>query len=241
MGRAYQNRKDSMAKTAAAKTKVYSKYGREIYVVAKSGGADPDSNLALRSLLDRAKKDQVPSHVIKNALDKAQGGAGEDFSPARYEGFGPGNCMVIVDCLTDNPNRTFGDVRLAFTKTKCKIGTPGSVSHMFDHSAIFVFDGDDEEAVLEALMEADVDVSDIESEDGKITVFAPNTDFFKAKQALQEAFADIDFDVEEIQFIPQNTAPISADDLPMFEKFMDMLNELDDVQNVYHSAELPED
>ena len=241
MGRAFQNRKESMAKTAAAKTKVYSKYGREIYVVAKSGGADPDSNLALRSLLDRAKKDQVPSHVIKNALDKAQGGAGEDFSPARYEGFGPGNCMVIVDCLTDNPNRTFGDVRLAFTKTKCKIGTPGSVSHMFDHSAIFVFDGDDEEAVLEALMEADVDVSDIESEDGKITVFAPNTDFFKAKQALQEAFADIDFDVEEIQFIPQNTAPISADDLPMFEKFMDMLNELDDVQNVYHSAELPED
>lgn len=239
MGRAYQNRKESMAKTAAAKTKVYSKYGREIYVVAKSGGADPDANLALRSLLDRAKKDQVPSHVIKNALDKAQGGAGEDFSPARYEGFGPGNCMVIVDCLTDNPNRTFGDVRLAFTKTKCKIGTQGSVSHMFDHSAIFVFDGDDEEAVLEALMMADVDVSDIECEDGKISVFAPHTEFFKAKQALQEAFEGIDFDVEEIQFLPQTTAAITEEDLPMFEKFMDMLNELDDVQNIYHSAELP--
>lgn len=241
MGRAYQNRKESMAKTAAAKTKVYSKYGREIYVVAKSGGADPDANLALRSLLDRAKKDQVPSHVIKNALDKAQGGAGEDFSPARYEGFGPGNCMVIVDCLTDNPNRTFGDVRLAFTKTNCKIGTQGSVSHMFDHSAIFVFDGDDEEAVLEALMMADVDVSDIECEDGKISVFAPHTEFFKTKQALQETFEGIDFDIEEIQFLPQTTAPISQDDMPMFEKFMDMLNELDDVQNIYHSAELPAD
>jgi len=241
MGRAYQNRKESMAKTAAAKTKVYSKYGREIYVVAKSGGADPDANLALRSLLDRAKKDQVPSHVIKNALDKAQGGAGEDFSPARYEGFGPGNCMVIVDCLTDNPNRTFGDVRLAFTKTNCKIGTQGSVSHMFDHSAIFVFDGDDEEAVLEAPMMADVDVSDIECEDGKISVFAPHTEFFKTKQALQETFEGIDFDVEEIQFLPQTTAPISQDDMPMFEKFMDMLNELDDVQNIYHSAELPAD
>ena len=241
MGRAYQNRKESMAKTAAAKTKVYSKYGREIYVVAKSGGADPDANLALRSLLDRAKKDQVPSHVIKNALDKAQGGAGEDFSPARYEGFGPGNCMVIVDCLTDNPNRTFGDVRLAFTKTNCKIGNQGSVSHMFDHSAIFVFDGEDEEAVLEALMMADVDVSDIECEDGKISVFAPHTEFFKTKQALQETFEGIDFDVEEIQFLPQTTAPISQDDMPMFEKFMDMLNELDDVQNIYHSAELPAD
>ncbi len=241
MGRAYQNRKDSMAKTADAKTKVYSRYGREIYVVAKSGGVDPDANLALRSLLDRAKKDQVPSHVIKNALDKAQGGAGEDFSPARYEGFGPGNCMVIVDCLTDNPNRTFGDVRLAFTKTKCKIGTQGSVSHMFDHSAIFVFNGDDEEAVLDALMLADVDVSDIECEDGKISVFAPHTEFFKAKQALQQAFEGIDFEVEEIQFLPQTTAPIPAEDMPMFEKFMDMLNELDDVQNVYHSAELGDD
>lgn len=238
MGRAYQNRKDSMAKTADAKTKVYSKYGREIYVCAKSGGTDPAANLSLRGLLERAKKDQVPGHVIKNALDKAEGGAGEDFSPARYEGFGPGNCMVIVDCLTDNPNRTFGDVRLCFTKTKSKIGTPGVVGHMFDHSAILVFSGDDEEQALEALMEADVDVSDIESENGKISVFAPHTDYFKAKQALLDRFGDIEFEVDEIQFIPQTTTTIAGDDVAMFEKFLDMLNELDDVQNVYHNAEL---
>jgi len=184
MGRAYQNRKDSMAKTAAAKTKVYSKYGREIYVCAKSGGVDPDGNLALRSLIDRAKKDQVPTHVIDKALEKAKGGAGEDYSPARYEGFGPGNCMVIVDCLTDNPNRTFGDVRLCFTKSKSKLGAQGSVAHMFDHCAIFVFNGDDEEAALEALMMADVNVSDIECEDGKISVFAPHDEYAKAKQSL---------------------------------------------------------
>ena len=90
MGRAFQNRKESMAKTAAAKTKVYSKYGREIYVCAKAGGIDPDGNLSLRSMIERAKKDQVPAHVIQKALDKAAGGGGEDFSPARYEGFGPG-------------------------------------------------------------------------------------------------------------------------------------------------------
>lgn len=240
MGRAYQNRKDSMAKTAAAKTKVYSKYGREIYVTAKSGGTDPDGNLALRGLIDRAKKDQVPAHVIEKAIEKARGGAGEDFSPARYEGFGPGNCMVIVDCLTDNPNRTFGDVRLAFTKTKCKIGTPGSVSHMFDHCAILAFRGDDEEAALEALMMADVDVTDIESENGLITVFTPNTEYFKAKQALTEAFEGVEFEVDEIQFLPQTTTPVEGDDIPMFEKFLDMLNDLDDVQNVYHNAELPQ-
>ena len=238
MGRAYQNRKESMAKTSDAKAKVYSKYGREIYVCAKAGGVEPDGNLALRGLIERAKKAQVPAHVIKNAIDKAKGGEGEDFAVARYEGFGPGNCMVIVDCLTDNPNRTFGDVRQCFTKTKCKIGTPGSVSHMFDHSTILVFKNDDEEAVLDALMNADVDVTDIENEDGNISVFAPHTEYAKAKNALLDAFGEIDFEVDEIQFLPQTTAPIPADDMEMFEKFLDMLNDLEDVQNVYHNAEV---
>ena len=241
MGRAFQNRKESMAKTAAHKTKVYSKYGREIYVCAKKSGTDPDGNLTLRSLIDRAKKDQVPSHVIEKAIDKARGGGGEDFDVARYEGFGPGGIMVIVECLTDNPNRTYGDVRTCFNKTKSKIGSSGTAAHMFDHSAIFVFAGDDEEAVLEALMMEDVDVSDIECEDGQITVFAPQSEFFKAKTALQNAFEGIDFEVEEIQFVPQTTQPIPADEMPMFEKFIEMLNDLDDVQSVYHNGEVPEE
>ncbi|RHW22242.1 YebC/PmpR family DNA-binding transcriptional regulator [Pseudomonas jilinensis] len=237
MGRAYQNRKESMAKTADMKTKLYSKYAREIYVSAKSGGIDPAGNLTLRGLIERAKKDQVPAHVIDKAIDKAKGAGGEDFALARYEGFGPGNCMVIVDCLTDNPNRTIADVRHCFTKTKCKLGTSGSVSHMFDHCAIFAFKADDEEAVLEALMMADVDVTDIENEGGQITVFTPNTEYAKAKQALTEALGDIDFIVDEIQFLPQTSTKIEGDDLAMFDKFLDMLNDLDDVQNVYHNAE----
>ncbi|MGB0224721.1 MAG: YebC/PmpR family DNA-binding transcriptional regulator, partial [Marinobacterium sp.] len=126
MGRAYQNRKASIAKTSDQNAKVYSRYSREIYMSAKSGGSDPNANLSLRSLLDRAKKDQVPAHVIDKAIDKAQGGGGEDFAPARYEGYGPGGSMAIIECLTDNPNRTFGDVRQAFTKTKCKIGNQGA-------------------------------------------------------------------------------------------------------------------
>jgi len=239
MGRAYQNRKESMAKTSDMNARIYSKHSRGIYVCAKQGGTDPDGNLALRSLVDRAKRDQVPAHVIAKAIDKAKGGAGEDFAVARYEGYGPGKCMVIVDCLTDNPNRTFGDVRLAFTKTNCKIGTQGSVSHMFDHDAIFVFAGDDDEAVLEALMEEDVDVSDVECEEGKITVFAPHTEYFKTKNALIALLGEIEFEVDEIQFIPQSTVAITdAEDLENFEKFNDMLNDLEDVQNVYHNAEL---
>jgi transcriptional/translational regulatory protein YebC/TACO1 len=113
---------------------------------------------------------------------------------------------------------------------------------MFDHSAIFVFAGDDEDAVLEALMEADVDVTDVECEDGKTSVFAPNTEYNKAKQALIDTLGndegEFEFEVDEIQFIPQNTSPITADDAAMFETFLDMLTDLDDVQNVYHNAEL---
>jgi YebC/PmpR family DNA-binding regulatory protein len=239
MGRAYQNRKESMAKTSDTKAKVYSKYGREIYVCAKAGGVDPDGNLALRGLIDRAKKDQVPSHVIDKAIEKAKGGSGEDFAPARYEGFGPGGCMVIIDCLTDNPNRTFGDVRLCFTKTKCKIGTQGVVSHMFDHSAILAFKNDDENAVLDALLTADVDVSDIENDNGTITVFTPHSEYFKAKQVLEDGLGAIDFEVDEIQFLPRGVTTITSDDdMAMFEKFLDMLNDLDDVQNIYHDVAL---
>jgi YebC/PmpR family DNA-binding regulatory protein len=236
MGRAYQNRKESMAKTSDAKARVYSRYAREIYVSAKAGGVDPTGNLALRGLIERAKKDQVPTHVIDKAIDKAKGTGGEDFAIARYEGFGPGGCMVIIDCLTDNPNRTFGDVRQCFTKSKCKIGSQGSVSHMFDHSAILVFANDDEEAVLEALMMADVDVTDIESEDGKVTVFAPHTEYFKARQALLDTFPEIDFEVDEIQFIPQSTTELGDEEQAALEIFIDMLDYLEDVQSVYHNV-----
>src|SRR5690554_1461926 len=237
MGRAYQNRKESMAKTSDANARVYSKFSRKIYVCAKSGGTEPKANLELRGLLEEAKRNQVPAHVIKKALDKAEGGAGEDFAVARYEGYGPGNCMVIVDCLTDNPNRTFGDVRLCFTKTNCNIGTQGTVMHMFDHCAILSFAGDDEDAILEILLDAEVDVTDIELEDGKITVFTPHTEYHKAKQALENTFKNIEYDVNEIQFVPQSTVTISdQDDLKMFDKFIDMLDELEDVQNVFHNA-----
>jgi YebC/PmpR family DNA-binding regulatory protein len=236
MGRAYQNRKESIAKTSDAKARVYSRYAREIYVTGKAGGTDPDANLALRSLLERARKDQVPAHVIEKAIDKARGGGGEDFAVARYEGFGPGGSMVIVECLTDNPNRTFGDVRHCFTKTKCKLGTPGSVSHLFDHSAILVFAADDEDAALEALMEADVDVTDIESEGGQVSAFVPHTDHFKARQALLDAFGDIEFEVDEVQFVPQASVTLEEEDAQVMEKLLDMLNYLDDVQNVYHNA-----
>lgn len=237
MGRAFQNRKVSMAKTAAAKTKLYSKYGKEIYVCAKNGGSDPSGNLSLRRLMEKAKRDQVPSHVIERAIEKAAGAGGENYVNLRYEGFGPGGCMVIVDCLTDNNNRTFDAVRQCFTKAKAKIGAPGAVAHMFDHKAIFAFKHNDEDTVLEALLAADVDVGDIEKEDGVITVYVPHTEFFKAKNALSEALPDIKFEMEEITFLPQTTTRLAGEDVAQFEKFIELLNDCDDVQEIYHNAE----
>ncbi len=237
MGRHFENRKASMAKTQGAKAKLYSRYGKELYICAKNGGSDADSNLALRRMIEKAKKEQVPAHVIENAMKKADGGAGEDFALAQYEGFGPGGCMVIVDCLTDNNNRTFTDVRQCFVKNHAKIGTPGTVSHMFDHQAIFAFKHDDEEAVLEALMEQDVDVTDIESEDGMITVLAPNTEFNKVRNALQDTFNDMDFEMDEITYLPQTTCTVTGEDVEFFDGFIAALNDCDDVQNIYHNAE----
>ena len=236
MGRAYQNKKDSMAKTAGAKTKVYSKYGKEIYICAKNGGVDPDGNLSLRRLIERAKKDQVPAHVIDRAIDKAKGGGGEDYVATRYEGYGPGNCMIIVDCLTDNNKRTFADVRVCFTKANAKIGAQNSVSHLFDHLAIFVFDGDDDEAVLEALMMADVDVTDVEVDNDKVTVFAPHTEYNNTRTALEE-MGVTEFDEDLISFVPQIETPIEGEDVEVMERFLAMLEDCDDVQNVYHNAQ----
>ena len=235
MGRAYQNRKLAMAKTAAMKTSVYSKYSREIYVTAKQGGTDPDANLALRSLLERAKKDQVPSHVIDKAIDKAGSGVGEDYQTARYEGFGPGGTMLMVECLTDNPNRTIGEVRPAFNKGKGKIGTPGTVAHMFDHAAVFVFEGEEDD-VLEHLLMADVDVSEVESDGAMLTVIAPNTEYAKTRTALTDAYPGIEFEVDEIQFVAKGETPITGEDVEQFEKLLDLLNACEDVQNVYHDA-----
>jgi len=240
MGRAYQNKKESMAKTAGAKTKVYSKYGKELYVAAKNGGYDPEGNLTLRRLIDKAKKDQVPAHVIERAIDKAKGGGGEDYERASYEGFGPGGCSVIVDCLTDNGNRTWTEVRNCFNKTDAKIGSPGTVAHMFEHQAVFVFAGEDDEAVLEELMMADVDVVDVVSEDGKISVFCPHTEFNNAKVALHASYPDAELEVEEITYVPQTDTDIAEEHVEKFEKFLEMLEDCDDVQNVYHNAVLPE-
>jgi YebC/PmpR family DNA-binding regulatory protein len=239
MGRIFEKRKESIFKTAAQKSKLYSKYGKLLYVAAKNGVPDPDANPALRSIVDKAKRENVPSHVIEKALQKASGAGGEDFQPARYEGFGPGGGLVIVDCLTDNPQRTISEVRSCFTKTGSKLAANGSVTMSFDHVAVLSFKGDNDEQVLEAMFGADVAIEEIESKDGYVTIFAPPAEFYKAKTAVLEAFPDVDLETQEITFLPQTSKTLGAEDQAQFEKFLDMLNDCDDVQNIYHNVAFP--
>jgi YebC/PmpR family DNA-binding regulatory protein len=232
----FEKRKESIFKTAAQKSKLYSKYGKQLYMAAKSGVPDPDANPTLRSIIDKAKRENVPAHVIEKAIQKATGAGGEDFQPARYEGFGPGGALVIVDCLTDNPQRTISEVRSCFNKTGSKLAANGSVVMSFDHLAVLSFKGDNEEQVLEAMFAADVAIEEVESKDGYIVIFAPPAEFYKAKTAVLEAFPDVDLETQEITFLPQTSKTLSAEDQAQFEKFLDMLNDCDDVQNIYHNV-----
>src|SRR5881227_1855131 len=234
MGRAFERRKASIFKTAANNSKLYSKYSKQLYVAAKNGVPDPAANPVLRSVVEKAKKDNVPSHVIDKAIQKAAGAGGEDFQPVRYEGFGPGGSMVIVDCLTDNNTRTISDIRSCFTKTGSKLAANGSVVMSFDHLAVLSFKGDDEEKVLEAMFATDVAVEEIECEDGTVTIFAPSAEFYKAKTALLEAFPGTELEIQEIRFLPQASKSLSGEELGLFERLLAMLNDCDDVQEIHH-------
>ena len=238
MGRIFEKRKESIFKTAAQKSKLFSKYGRQLYMAAKSGVPDPDANPTLRSIVEKAKRENVASHVIEKAIQKAAGAGGEDFQAARYEGFGPGGSLIIVDCLTDNNTRTIADIRTCFNKAGSKLAANGSVVMSFDHLAGLSFKGDDEEKVMDAMFSADVAVEEVEREDGTITVFAPPAEFYKAKTALLEAFPGLELDIQEITFLPQSSKTLAGDDLVLFEKLLALLHDCDDVQEIYHNVTL---
>ncbi|MFA5542313.1 MAG: YebC/PmpR family DNA-binding transcriptional regulator [Bacilli bacterium] len=242
MGRAHEVRAASMAKTAAAKSKLNAKYGRMIYIAAKSGIPDPEVNQPLKKEIERAKKAQISADVIKRAIEKAKGGSTETYDATRYEGFGPNNSMFIVECLTDNTNRTYTEVRTAFNKCGFKLGVDGSVIHMFNNQAVFSFEGLNDEETLEVLIMADCDVEDIAYEDGLTTVYAPSTEYSKIRDALEEAMPDVELLEDHIAWIPQMTVKLENEkDIEQFERFKSVLDENDDVQNIYHNIESNED
>ena len=242
MGRAHEVRAASMAKTAAIKSKLYSRFGKELYIAAKSGVPDPDMNLTLKRKIAEAKSNQVPADVIKRAIEKAKGGTDENYDEARYEGFGPGNSTVIVDCLTDNTNRSYTNVKTAFNKCKgAKLVNAGGVSYNYENVGLFEFAYDDEETMLDAMMEADVDVQDITVEDGEMTVKTSFADFGKAQEAIEKLIPNVEFDTCEATMLPNEYVDITdPEDIEAFNKLMDMLNDVEDVNKIYTNGRIPE-
>ena len=238
MGRAYEVRKASIQKTGAAKAKLYSNFAKEIYLAAKQGGTSIDANASLKRLVEKAKKSQVPADIINRAIDKVNNGADESYTSCRYEGFGPGASTVIVDCLTDNVNRTVGFVRTAFTKSKGKLGVENSVSHSYENLAIVGFKGMGEEEALDACLLEDVDVKDIETDEDLTIIYGDAKDLHKIKEALKKAKNDIEFEIDEISMVPLDKISLDGEEKELFEKLLNMLDDIEDVQNVYHNVEL---
>ena len=237
MGRKWNNIKEKKASKDANTSRVYSKFALEIYVVAKQGEPDPEANQALKFVLERAKTYNVPRNIIDRAIEKAKGGAEENYDELRYEGFGPSGSMIIVDALTNNVNRTASNVRAAFGKNGGNMGVSGSVSYMFDSTAVIGIEGKSEEEVLEILMEADVDARDILEEEDTVIVYAEPDQFHAVQEAFKSAGIN-EFAVAELTMLPQNEVTLEADAQVQFEKLIDALEDLEDVQRVYHNVDL---
>ncbi len=235
MGRAYEVRKASIQKTGAARGKIYSMYAKEIYQAAKNGGTSLEANASLKRLVERAKKEQVPSDIIKRAIDKVNSGVDETYIKNTYELFGPAGSTLIVECLTDNVNRSVSELRAVVNKCHIKMGNIGSVSYNYDNLCIVSFKGLSMEDTINALIENDVDIKDIE-EDDDIIIYGDPQDLFKIKESITKVLPNVTFDMDEITMLAKEKVELTGEDLELFKKLLAMLDDVEDVSNVYHNV-----
>jgi len=224
----------------AKRGKVFTKLIREITVAARAGDPDPGANPRLRLAVDKALAANMNKDTIERAIKRGAGAQdGENYEEVRYEGYGPGGVAVMVDCVTDNRNRTVAEVRHAFTKAGGNLGTSGSVAFQFAQTGILSYaPGSDEDAIMEAALEAGAqDV--VTNEDGSIDVLTSPEDFVSVREAM--AAADFAPEEAEVTMRAENTTPLSKDDAEKMVRMLERLEDLDDVQNVYSNADIAED
>lgn len=239
MGRIH-NIEARKGKQDAARANVFTKHARAITVAAKEGGGDPEYNASLKAAIAKAKADNMPNDNIDRAIKKGVGaGEGEDYESITYEGYGPGGVAIIVETLTDNKNRTAGNVRYYFDKNNGNLGTPGCVSFMFDRKGQILISNEnaEEEALMEAALELGAE-DFVTDEDGFEVLTAPE-DFNTVRDGLEKA--GYEFVMADVKLIPQTTTALDeAGQIKSMEKLLDILEEDDDVQNVHHNWEMPE-
>ncbi len=218
----------------AARGKVFQKLAKELYVAAKSGTPDPDSNASLRLVVEKAKAANMPKDNIQKAIDKAKGaGNGENYESIRYEGYGPGGVAIMVDCLTDNRNRTASAVRSTFSKRGGNLGTDGSVSYIFERKGIIVIpsDYDEDEVMLTAL---DAGALDMENNGDTYLITTPSDKFIAVKDALAN-IGVAEFLTSEVTFVPNNEVELDDETKEKVYNLIEALEDIDDVQDVHHN------
>ena len=238
MGRAYEVRKASIQKNGAVKAKLYSNYAKEIYLAAKKGVPELESNVNLKHLVEKAKKEQLPMDIIKRAIDKAKGAGGEDYTEVIYEGFGPGASTFIIKTLTDNVNRTVGEIRAAFNKVHKSLGVTNSVSYNYDYLAIISFKSNEEEKIFEELLNAGIEIIDLESNDGEITITANPKDINKVKEELEKIIPGIEYTYDEVGMFAKEEVTLTGEDKEVYDKLYGLLDAIDDVSAIYTNVKL---
>ena len=217
--------------------RVWTRVVREIMVAARTGGGDPAANPRLRLAIEKAKAANMPADTVKRNIDKATGNLeGVNYEEIRYEGYGIGGAAIIVDTMTDNRVRTVAEIRHAFSKYGGNLGTEGSVAFQFQHCGQLIFaPGTSEEQVMELALEAGAD-DVIKHDDGAIEVLTPATEFETVKAALEAA--GLQSELSEVTMRPENSIELAGDDAARMQKLLDVIEDLDDVQDVFHNAEL---
>lgn len=220
----------------AARSKVFQKLAKELYVAAKMGDADPNNNASLRMVVEKAKAENMPKANIESAIQKAANkNATENYEAVRYEGYGPGGIALMIDCLTDNKNRTAGFVRSTLTKRNGNLGTDGSVSYMFKRKGVIVLENAyDEEKIMEEVL--GLDIIDMEIED-EITIYTEPDKFIEVKEELEKMGYD-KYIISEVTFVPDNYVSLDEETTEKALTLIEALEDLDDVQNVYHNLEV---
>ncbi|MGI6056783.1 MAG: YebC/PmpR family DNA-binding transcriptional regulator [Bilifractor sp.] len=231
----FANIKHKKEKNDAAKGKIFTIIGREIVIAVKEGGPDPDNNSKLRDVIAKAKANNMPNDTIKRGIEKAAGAANADnYEHITYEGYGPGGVAVIVQTLTDNKNRTAADVRSAFSKGNGNVGTPGCVSFMFDEKGQIIVSKEDYEGSADDLMMLALDcgAEDFNEEEDYYEILTAPNDFSQVREALEKE--GIVMSEADVVMLPQTkTALTDENDRKMLQRILDLLDESDDVQNVY--------
>ena len=238
MGRAYEVRKASIAKTGAIKAKLYSNFAKEIYLAAKSGIPEIESNIALKRIVDKAKKQQVPSDIINRAIEKAKGVGQEEYKEIMYEGFGPGASTLMIKTLTDNVNRTVGFVRAAFNKVNKSLGVTNSVSYNYEHLAIISFKNEKADELFEAILNEGIELVDFEQDDDYITISANPADVHKVKDIIESILPNVDYEIDEIGYYAKDKVTLNEEDQQLFDRLYNLLDEIEDVTEIYHNVKM---